>query len=151
MTRYRGQVEAALRAVTVTSATSYTWFGRRSRPLPRAVASALPPESARELLIDGLEGVLYRSFYTQGRPVPVSLSGAPRRVDPAYVDGLSRANSGTGGWQPGWRVQRAQDGVVHVVRHGLRAHGGRRGQHDGRHPDCPDRSSQRHGLFVLLA
>jgi HopA1 effector protein family len=118
---YREQVESALRAVAVTSATSYTWFGRRSRPLPRAVTSALAPDSARALLIDGLQNELYRSFYTQGRPVPVSTTGAPARSDHALVEALSRANSGTGGWQAGWRAERVEHGTVLVVRNGLHA------------------------------
>jgi hypothetical protein len=117
---YRLQVEAALRAVTVTSATSYAWFGRRSRPLSRALTAGLAPESAREVLIDGLQNVLYRSFYTQGRPVPVSLSGAPRRVDEAFVEALSQANHGRGGWEPGWRVEKVELGIAHVERDGLR-------------------------------
>lgn len=72
MIRYREQVESALRAVAVTSAVSYAWFGRHSQPLPRAVAAALAPDAAREFLIGGLQDELYRSFYTQGRPVPAS-------------------------------------------------------------------------------
>ncbi len=70
MTGYRDQLAQALRAVAVTSATSYSWFGRRSRPLPEAVSAALSADTAREYLIGLLEHELYRSFYTQGRPVP---------------------------------------------------------------------------------
>jgi hypothetical protein len=121
MIGYREQVESALRAVAVTSATSYTWFGRRSRPLPRAVTSALAPRSARALLINGLQNELYRSFYTQGRPLPVSTTCAPARSDQALVEALSRANSGTGGWQQGWRAERVEHGTVLVVRNGLHA------------------------------
>jgi HopA1 effector protein family len=120
MITYREQVESALRAVTVTSPTSYAWFGRQSRPLPRAVASALAPDSARQILIDGLKNELYRSFYTQGRPVPLSTNGVPGPPDHAFVKALSRANSGMGGWQQGWRVERVQSGTVLVVRDGLR-------------------------------
>jgi hypothetical protein len=118
---YREQVESALRAVAVTSSTSYAWFGRRSRPLPRAVTSALVPDSAREYLIDGLQNELYRSFYTHGRPVPRGRKGVPGRPDQALVEALSRANSGTGGWQPGWRVERVERGTVQVVRKGVHA------------------------------
>jgi hypothetical protein len=121
MNRHRLQLEAALRAVAVTSPTSFAWFGRRSRPLPRAVAAELDPQSAREVLIDGLLRVLYGSFYTQGRPVPVGLNGAPGRTDPAFVEALSRANAGTGGRQDGWRVERVERGVAEVERLGLRA------------------------------
>ena len=119
MIDYREQVESALRAVAVTSPTSYAWFGRRSRPLPRSVSSALAPDSAREILIDGLQSVLYRSFYTQGRPVPVGADGVPGQPDRAFVEALSRANSGTGGWQPGWRLVRLERATALVVRDGL--------------------------------
>jgi hypothetical protein len=122
MSGYRRQVESVLRAVAVTSATSYAWFGRRSRPLPPAVASALTHGHAREFLIACLQDELYRSFYTQGEPVPVSTSGVPARQDQGLVDALSRANSGSGGWQPGWRVERVGPGTVLVVRHGLHVH-----------------------------
>jgi hypothetical protein len=116
MINYREQVESALRAVAVTSPTSYAWFGRRSRPLPRSVSSALAPDSAREILIDGLQSVLYRSFYTQGGPVPVGADGVPGQPDRAFVEALSRANSGTGGWQPGWRLVRLERATALVVR-----------------------------------
>ena len=57
MSRYRLQVEAALGAAEVTSPTSFSWFGRRSRPLPRALAAEHDAESSRELLVDGLQRV----------------------------------------------------------------------------------------------
>ena len=98
MTRYRRQIEAALRAASVASPTSFTWFGRRSQPLPRALVAMLAPELVREMLIDGLQDVLYGSFYTQGRPVPAGLNGSPGRTDRAFVAALSQANAGSGGW-----------------------------------------------------
>ena len=122
MTRYRRQVEAALRAASVASPASYTWFGRRSPPLPRELVPLLARERIRELLIDGLQEVLYGSFYTQGRPVPAGLNSASGRTDRAFVAALSRANAGSGGWEPGWRVERVEHGVAQVVRRGLRAH-----------------------------
>jgi hypothetical protein len=118
---YREQIESALRAAAVTSATSYAWFGRRSRPLPREVAAALAPDVARKVLIDGLQNELYRSFYTQGMPVPVRMASVPGRSTLALVEALSRANSGTGGWQHGWRVESVERDTVMAVRDGVRA------------------------------
>jgi hypothetical protein len=120
MNRYREQLERAVRAAAVTSPTSYAWFGRRSRPLPPAVVAAVPPGTAREYLVDGLERELYRSFYSQGRPIPAR----PHRVvtprpDEAFADALSRANSGVGGWEPGWQVRAVEPGTVRVARHSL--------------------------------
>jgi type III HopA1-like effector protein len=121
MTAYREQVQSALRAVAVTSPTSYAWFGRRSRPLRPTVAASLAPDSVREVLIHGLQNELYRSFYTFGRPMPVSRNGAPGRTDRALVAALSRNNFGTGGWQSGWRAERVERGTVLIVANGLRA------------------------------
>jgi HopA1 effector protein family len=121
MTDYRDQVAQALRAASVTSATTYAWFGRRSRPLAGPVVKALSADTAREYLVGLLGSELYRSFYTQGRPVPVNPDAArPDRPDDAFVEGLSRANKGTGGWDAGWRVDEASRGIVHVARDGLR-------------------------------
>jgi hypothetical protein len=121
VSRYRSQVEAALRAVTVTSPTSFAWFGVRSRPLPRNLARRLDHDSARRLLIDGLQLLLYGSFYTQGGPVPAAVNGSPRRPDRAFVDALSRANAGRGGREYGWRVAGVSGEVAQVIRHDLRA------------------------------
>jgi hypothetical protein len=121
VSRYRSQVEAALRAVAVTSPTSFAWFGLRSGPRRRTLVRGLDPASARELLIDGLEGVLYACFYTQGRAVPAGVNGSAGRPDRAFVDALSRANTGRGGREYGWRVERVKEGIAQVVRDDLRA------------------------------
>ncbi len=121
MTDYRGQVMQALRAVKVSSATTYAWFGRRSPPLPRPVVKALSADTARDYLVGLVAGELYRSFYTQGRAVPVNPDVArPNRPDDAFVQGLSLANNGKGGWDSGWRVEKAAPSILHVERNGLR-------------------------------
>jgi hypothetical protein len=67
-----------------------------------------------------LERELYRSFYTQGRPVPAGAHRFhPATADPAFVDALSRANTGAGGWDPGWRVEAIEQGTALVARDGL--------------------------------
>ena len=120
--RYREQLVTALRAVAVTSSTSYAWFGSASRPLPGALRSALTPDAEREYLVHAIERELYRSFYTQGRPVPRSPVGvvAPPSDD-AFAEALSRANTGAGGWEPGWRIETVErGGTARVERGGLR-------------------------------
>jgi hypothetical protein len=120
MIDYREQLASGLRAVAVTSPTSFTWFGNPSRPLPRAVVSALPPATRRQYLVDSLQGELYRSFYIRGRPVPTRPdSDVPARPDEAFVEALSLANAGAGGWDPGWRVEDVEPDVIHVARNGL--------------------------------
>ena len=121
MSGYRDQLAQALRAVAVTSPTSYSWFGRRSRPLPEAVRAALSADTAREYLIGLLERELYRSFYTQGRPVPASWPGIESaRADREFREALSRANIGVGGWERGWRVEESAHPFLLVARNGLR-------------------------------
>jgi hypothetical protein len=120
MTSFREQVESALRAVVVTSPTSYAWFGSRSRPLPRALRATLPPDAVREYLVQALQRELYRSFYTQGRPVPVSPHRSdPAIADPTFVAALSGANAGAGGWESGWHAEAVERETALVVRDGL--------------------------------
>jgi HopA1 effector protein family len=122
VTVYRDQVVQALRAVRVASPTSYAWFGRLSRPLPRTLSQALAPEERRAYLIDRLEDELYRSFYTQGKPVPLAPSGVGLdRPDDAFVEELSRANNGSGGWAGGWTVIGQHPPYLLLTRNGLQA------------------------------
>jgi hypothetical protein len=125
MSSFREQVADALRAVRVTSPSSFQWFGQPVAPLRRAVRSALAPSAARELLVTRLAGELYESFFTQGAPAPRDAdahAGAVRtsRADPLLVAALSGANAGTGGWSDGWRVLDADDDIVVVQRDGPR-------------------------------
>ena len=116
----REQLAAVLRAVTVTSSTSFTWFGRPSRPLPPDLRAAVHPSAARAYLVEALQRELYRSFYIAGRPVPASGERlAPARPDEAFVDALSQANAGAGGWQLGWRIESVQPGSATLTRDGL--------------------------------
>jgi hypothetical protein len=120
MSGYREQLTGALLAAAVTSQTSYSWFGHRSRPLPRELCTALPRRTARTYLIHLLEGELYRSFFTQGRPVPAGLSRLnSARPNPQFVDALSEANCGVGGWESGWRVEASEYPFLFVRRNGL--------------------------------
>ena len=89
---YREQVATALRAVAVTSSTSYAWFGRRSRPLPARWSPRSRPMSRGNTWSTALQRELYRSFYSQGRPVPVASGrGRPGTAPIAvFVEALSR-------------------------------------------------------------
>lgn len=118
---FREQVSLALRAVTVRSANSYAWFGCPSRPLPRVVAAAFAPGAEREYLIARIEQELYRSFYIRGRPMAHLAGDLPHRgSDPEFVEALSAANSGRGGWDGGWLVESVEGEQLQVARRGLR-------------------------------
>jgi hypothetical protein len=111
------QVACALRAAAVASPTSISWFGRRTRAVP-PVRLGIPVSA---YLAHELEGVLYRGFYTQGAPVPLpALLPMPASSAPDFVEALSRANAGRGGWQSGWQVTRRDGPDLEVARNGLR-------------------------------
>jgi hypothetical protein len=120
VSRHREDVARALRALAVAPPASYRWFGRRARPLPRAVQAAIGPPAARAHLVASIEQELYRSFYCTGGPVPHGGDdgGAPS-ADAALVEALSAANAGRGGWDGGWRVTALQDDALLVQRDGL--------------------------------
>ena len=121
VSRYREQVALALRAIRISSPTSYVWFGTNSQPLARALTAALPRRAAEEYLVAGIQDELYRSFYCQGRPVPFRPDHAsPRRPDHGFVDALSAANTGRGGWDAGWCIEEVGDEALVVARNGLR-------------------------------
>jgi hypothetical protein len=121
MSSFRKQIADALRAVRVTSPTSFQWFGEPAAPLRRGVLSALSPSAARELLVTRLASELYESFFTHGAPTPRNAHGVDTgRSDPVFVAALSGANAGTGGWSDGWRVVDADDDLVVVQRDGPR-------------------------------
>ncbi|HEX8157142.1 MAG TPA: T3SS effector HopA1 family protein [Solirubrobacteraceae bacterium] len=119
---FRDQVADALRAVCVTSPTSFAWFGRPSPRLKRAVRSQLAPPAARQYLVARLEQELYGSFYLRGLPRPQSPhDGLADGADAVFVAALSAANAGTGGWGHRWRVvEVSEDGAVVAERDGLR-------------------------------
>jgi Lanthionine synthetase C-like protein/HopA1 effector protein family len=119
---YREQIEAAVRAVEITSEWSFTWLGRPSLRLPRSVVRALTPRTARELLRTGMQSRLYDDFYLRGgmaepTVVPMRRGGAFGAAD--FAERLSAANSGTGSFQAGWTVAASgEDGIV-VEQNGL--------------------------------
>ena len=69
MSRYREQIAAALRAVTLRGSTRYVWLGRLSRQLPASQRRALNALEQRAYLAACLREELYLSFYCHGRPV----------------------------------------------------------------------------------
>jgi HopA1 effector protein family len=122
VSRYHDQVAAALRAVTIRGSARYAWLGRRSRPLPAGLVAELGEDGLRSYLVACLREELYCSFYCQGRPVPARWGEPePPFADRRLVAELSQANTGHGSWEPGWTVERLEDGLA-VVAHGrLRA------------------------------
>ena len=92
VSRYREQVAAAVRAVTIRGPAQYAWLGHRSRRLPRvAERRALDESERRRHLVSCLREELYFSFYCHGASVPARW-GEPEPVsaDPWLVEAMSR-------------------------------------------------------------
>ena len=122
MSVYRRQLAPALRAMSAACDTSYAWFGRRSRPLPRAVRAALGPEHKRAFLAAHIADELYGSFYVRGRAVAVDPADQRAHAPSAdFVRALSDANRGTGGWERGWRIASVDGDRATVTRGELTA------------------------------
>jgi hypothetical protein len=122
VSRYREQIAAALRAVTIRGSTRYAWLGRLSRQLPASQRKALNALEQRAYLVACLREELYSSFYCHGRPVTARWGEPePLSADPRLEDSLSQANTGSGGWQPGWMVQRIEGAEAVVATDRLRA------------------------------
>jgi HopA1 effector protein family len=120
---YRQVVEAALEALRIDSPTSYSWYGEASPPLPPEVIAEMGEETARGYLCDRLQEQLYTNFYCSGRALPPRLErmtmARPGGAS-LFTDSLSRANTGTGSRESGWRVVREEgDGRLVVRRGGL--------------------------------
>jgi hypothetical protein len=114
-------LEGALRAVTVDSPTTFSWFGTRTGTLPPSIRRAMSPATSRDYLRHQLQDRLYRNFYCMGQPVPPE-ELTPRRGPPGltpFVLSLSAANTGIGCREPGWTVHVTGDGELAVERDGL--------------------------------
>ena len=103
---YRDQVAAALNGIRILSPTAYSWFGRRSQPLPPARRARLDAQGAAECLTVGLQHQLYTDFYTLGGAARVTDSLAKPGPGPIeeHTRRLSGANCGTGYWDRGWTI-----------------------------------------------
>jgi hypothetical protein len=121
MPGYDEQLRAAVRAVQVHTATSYSWLGERSPRLLPGLKSALTPEAASSLLRHTLQLRLYRDFYCLGWPQAGTRTAAAHRVRHAadFVAELSQANAGKGFWASGWTVRATEAGRLAVRRNGL--------------------------------
>jgi hypothetical protein len=118
---YEEQVGAAIRATSIRSPVTYSWLGKPSESLPRAVRRMLPPPIAREYLLYALQSRLYQDFYCKGGATPAE----PNRfmsihtADAAFVAMLSAANSGQGCQAHGWMVRALEADKVVVHKNGL--------------------------------
>ena len=121
MTFHREKARGAMEATVIHSATSYSWFGKRSDELPRSVLRALTPQTARSYLHYALQSQLYNDFYCAGGAQPWSRghgSHVPAGRTP-FVEALSEANFGTGYSTTGWSVTGIAKGMAMVRKSGV--------------------------------
>ena len=123
MNQYREMAKAALEAITIHSATCYSWFGRRSQPLSPRLRSLLPSGSAHVILYSMLRQQLYQDLYCQGVAAPSrpEVDAPPAPTSGPFMEALSAANAGHGPRQPGWRVLQVRGERIVVGRDGIRA------------------------------
>jgi hypothetical protein len=115
MSAYRAQVAQAIEAVEILGPLRYAWRGRRSRLPPAALLDLLDAAACRRHLLAGLREELYWSFYCRGGTVPARWGeSAPPPAGGRLLRDLAAANTGHGGWEPGWTVERV-DGEEAVV------------------------------------
>ncbi len=123
MSVYRQVVEGALEALRIDTPTSFSWCGEQSPPLPPGVVAEMGEATARDFLRDRLQEKLYTSFYCSGRaepPRPRPMAMARPGTASLFTDSLSRANTGTGSRESGWKIEREEDdGRLVVHRNGL--------------------------------
>lgn len=115
---------SALEAVRVHSPTTYSWFGQRTPPLPSVIRKSINGGEARDYLRHILQQRLYRHWYRSGAAVPPdALEHADRsnHSPTPFLTTLSKANTGTGHDEPGWRVHAIDGDHVVVQRDNFRA------------------------------
>jgi hypothetical protein len=133
MTAHLDVVAETVRRLRITSAGTASWFGVPCVALPASLRRTLHPTQLTDGLAYLLQQHLYQYVYITGSPTPVRRDTNPAPPDSVrtdFVQRLSDANSGTGGWESGWTNPPGSPRTV-VVKHGLRvtarAHGFRRG------------------------
>ena len=119
--QYAEQIATAVRATTIHSPTTYSWYGQLSRRLSPSVRRSMTPTIAREYLLFTLQLQLYEDFYSRGMAVPKVES--PRNPESSgmtpFIGELSEANAGQGYWESDWEVRRITETTVIVSKDGL--------------------------------
>lgn len=116
------QIQDALDAVNIRSATSFSWFGALSPNLSAVARRAMTGSAMRDYLCYQLQMRLYGDFYCKGSATPggEELNRLRRTPTTPFIEALSAANTGTGAREGGWSVVNVAGNVVTVARDGLR-------------------------------
>ena len=118
---YRDAIAEAIEAVTISSLTTYAWFGQPVEVLPPSATAVLGADGSRAYLLFNLQQRLYGDFYCQGRASPRPSAPASAQIGwSPFIESLSLANTGYYSRESGWIVVAFDDGIVVVERDGLR-------------------------------
>ena len=100
------RIQGALDAVSIRSATSFSWFGDLSPNLSAVARRAMTGPATRDYLCYQLQMRLYRDFYCKGSATPGGEQRNTLRRTPTtpFIEALSAANMGTGAREGGWSV-----------------------------------------------
>lgn len=122
MIEYRKQIRDVVRAVEITSPTSFAWLGSPSERLPTQIRRAIPDEVARAHLLATLRERLYKDYYRIGfasaslsEVGEVSVSCQETKL----AAKVAEANVGKGYLEDGWVVQSVEGERIAVRRRGL--------------------------------
>jgi hypothetical protein len=122
MTPHEPHVRAAVHATAIHLPSSFSWFGKRPRPIPRRIQRVLPLQVLRSYLVATLQEQLYTQFYCRGFAAPLRWeTREPDAIASAgsLVAKLSAANCGKGFWSSGWVIDRLEEGGIAAVQSGL--------------------------------
>jgi hypothetical protein len=121
MSNFLEQIQGAIRATAVRSASAYSWFGKPSLRLASRFQRALNRKVVSKCLLSTLQSQLYADFYCQGVATPSVKVDAPYTLSRAtpFVEELSASNMGTGYWAEGWEVRISSQGQFLARREGL--------------------------------
>jgi hypothetical protein len=119
MNAFAAQLEQVAAAAVVDSPGTFSWFGERSQPLPRALRSRLSRDAERGYLHATLAARLYEDCYVTGRARPSGAPAASGASVGAFAERLRASNTGAGPWQDGWQVDATTNGTATVSRRGL--------------------------------
>ena len=119
MSVYEAQLEQALAAIKVHSDLTHSWLGDRSPALPAPLRRRLPNAAKRAYVVQTLQTRLYASFYAYGHPVRTPPLPPQRGNSGKFVQELSLANCGKGGWEGGWELRDIEGSQARIYRGGL--------------------------------
>lgn len=122
MNVYLQQLKTTVQATVLLPSSTFSWFGKRSQPLPSKLRKFFTSEALKNVLLVTLQEKLYTNFYCKGYAASLDwqeyYSKRPTGVKP-FVEELSAVNSGIGYWSKGWLVRSLEDNKIVLFQAGL--------------------------------